>query len=205
VRQSILDAVGHLLGRYGYSKMTVEDIAHEAGIGKGTMYLHFPSKLEAALSWFDRSNQKLQARMRKVAESDAPPARKVRGILIDRVMHRFDAAQSFVESLEELFVAVRPSFFARRASYHETEEQILAEALSDGKSKGDFSFDDPQATAHAMVLATNSLLPYSLSVSQLGRRKEIEASATRIAELMLTGLLQRSQTRTDCNCPGDKL
>ncbi len=54
VREAILDAVGRLLLKYGYRKMTVEDIAREAGIGKGSVYLHFPSKEEVALGWFDR-------------------------------------------------------------------------------------------------------------------------------------------------------
>ncbi len=36
MRDKILDATERLLARYGYAKMTVEDIAREAGIGKGT-------------------------------------------------------------------------------------------------------------------------------------------------------------------------
>ena len=36
MRDKILDATERLLSRYGYAKMTVEDIAREAGIGKGT-------------------------------------------------------------------------------------------------------------------------------------------------------------------------
>jgi AcrR family transcriptional regulator len=204
-RESILDAVGHLLGRFGYSKMTVEDIAREAGIGKGTLYLYFPSKLEAAMSWFDRSNGKLQAKLRKIAGSDLAPAERVRRILIERVMHRFDGAQSLVESLEDLFIAVRPSFFARRVKYHQAEEEILAEVLGEGKARDELACLDPQVTAHLLALATNSLLPYSLSASQLGRRKEIEAAAAGIAELVLTGLLRRSEApvRDSSNISGD--
>jgi len=44
VRDAILDAAERLLARYGYRKMTMDDLASEAGIGKGTTYLHFPSK-----------------------------------------------------------------------------------------------------------------------------------------------------------------
>jgi AcrR family transcriptional regulator len=40
----ILDAAGHLLGRLGYRKVTIEDIARQAGIGKGTIYLHWRTK-----------------------------------------------------------------------------------------------------------------------------------------------------------------
>ncbi|MGW5702703.1 TetR/AcrR family transcriptional regulator [Amycolatopsis japonica] len=40
----ILDAAGVLLSRLGYRKVTIDDIASQAGIGKGTIYLHWPTK-----------------------------------------------------------------------------------------------------------------------------------------------------------------
>ena len=40
-RDTILDAADGLIQRFGYQKTTVDDIAREAGIGKGTIYLHF--------------------------------------------------------------------------------------------------------------------------------------------------------------------
>ena len=41
IREIILDAADRLLARYGYK--TMEDLAQEVGIGKGTIYLHFRS------------------------------------------------------------------------------------------------------------------------------------------------------------------
>lgn len=40
----ILDAAGELLLRLGYRKVTIEDIAGQADVGKGTVYLHWRSK-----------------------------------------------------------------------------------------------------------------------------------------------------------------
>jgi AcrR family transcriptional regulator len=37
IRGRILDAAERLLERYGYRKMTVEELASEAGIGKGSV------------------------------------------------------------------------------------------------------------------------------------------------------------------------
>lgn len=42
----MLDAAGDLLLAHGYRKVTVDDVARRAGVGKGTVYLHWPSKLE---------------------------------------------------------------------------------------------------------------------------------------------------------------
>jgi AcrR family transcriptional regulator len=42
----VLDAAGELLVTFGYRKVTIADVAERAGVGKGTVYLHWPSKLE---------------------------------------------------------------------------------------------------------------------------------------------------------------
>lgn len=42
--QRILEAAGRLIAHYGYDKTTVAEIAQEAGISKGAIYLHFESK-----------------------------------------------------------------------------------------------------------------------------------------------------------------
>jgi AcrR family transcriptional regulator len=44
--QRILDAAANLISHYGYDKTTVRDIANEAHISKGAIYLHFQSKEE---------------------------------------------------------------------------------------------------------------------------------------------------------------
>ncbi|MEZ4674404.1 MAG: helix-turn-helix domain-containing protein [Caldilineaceae bacterium] len=44
--QRILDGTAELLMRYGYDKMSMNDIAEAAGISKGAIYLHFASKDE---------------------------------------------------------------------------------------------------------------------------------------------------------------
>ncbi len=42
----MLDAAGELLLAHGYRRVTIEDVARRAGVGKGTVYLHFASKLD---------------------------------------------------------------------------------------------------------------------------------------------------------------
>lgn len=40
----ILEAAARLVQRYGFDKTTMDEIAHEAGVSKGAIYLHFKSK-----------------------------------------------------------------------------------------------------------------------------------------------------------------
>jgi len=189
-RNLILDATGRLLARYGYKKMSMEDLAREVGIGKGTIYLYFSSKEEVALARIDRVIDRLRDRLRTIARSDAPPAERLRRMLIERVMYRFDSVQHYTESLNAVMAAIRPSLLARRKSHFADEAQIFAGVLKSGKSLGAFTFRDPRVTAEAMLLATTSLLPYSLSVKELGERDEVEAKVTRIANLLLNGIVR---------------
>ena len=193
VKDSILDATDRLLARFGYRKMTVEDIAAEAGIGKGTIYLHFSSKEEVVLSHIDRIVDRLKDRLREIAGSDTTAAERLRLMLLTRVLFRFDSIQHYTQSLNDLLAALRPSLLRRRAQYFESEAQVFEEVLAAGREAGELSFDDTHAIAHALLQATNGLLPYSLSTLELGEREEVEQRTADVANLMLRGLLSRKR------------
>ena len=193
IRDVILDAADRLLARYGYKKMTVEDLAQEVGIGKGTIYLHFPSKEEVVLSHVDRIVERLKVRLLAIARDDAlAPAERLRLMLVERVLYRFDSVQHYTESLTDLLAALRPGLLARRERHFEEESHVLAEVLREGRRAGLFHFHDARATARTLLLATNSLLPYSLSTRELGEREDVEREASRIVQLLLHGLLARA-------------
>jgi AcrR family transcriptional regulator len=199
IRDVILDAADRLLARYGYKKMTVEDLAQEVGIGKGTIYLHFPSKEEVVLSHIDRIVERLKVRLLEIARAPQTPAERLRRMLIERVLFRFDSVQHYTESLSDLLAALRPGLLARRARHFEEEARIIADVLNEGRRSGDFDFRNAQATARTLLLATNALLPYSLSARELGERADVEAEITRIVQLLLSGLLHRSETQAKLN------
>ena len=189
----ILDGVETLLARYGYRKMTMEDLAQEVGIGKGTVYLHFPSKEELVLAHIDRIVDRLLERLREIRREPVAPRERLRRMLVCRVMFRFDSVGHYTQSLNDLLSALRQSFLLRRQRHFQKEIAVFAEALDEGRAAGAFRFDDAKATAQALLWATNALLPYSLSVRELGRRKEIEAAAMCTADLLLDGLVARGR------------
>jgi len=191
VKDAILDATDRLLARFGYKKMTVEDISVEVGIGKGTIYLHFTSKEEIVLSHVDRIVERVKERLREIAGSDAPAPERLRSMLLTRVLYRFDSIQHYTQSLNDLLAALRPGLMARRTLYFEAEAQIFAELLIAGRETGEFDFQDEKATARALLQATNGLLPYSLSTAELGAREEVEQRAAHVADLVMHGLMNR--------------
>jgi AcrR family transcriptional regulator len=185
---AILDATEVLLARSGYQQMTMEDIAREAGVARRTIYLHFKGKEEVALSSIDRVVERLLEQLRCLATDTMPPAERLHAMLIRRVLFRFDSVRDYYQSFTEMFAAIRPIYLARRERYFEAEAVIFAGVLEQGGAAGCFAFEHAHATAHTLLLATNALLPFSLSARELGAREVVEARVRAVADLLLRGL-----------------
>jgi AcrR family transcriptional regulator len=188
IHDLILDAADRLLARYGYRKMTIDDLAREVGIGKGTVYLHFKSKEDVALSRIDRVIEGLKTEMKNLANINQEPAQRLRSMLMLRVLYRFDSVQHYTESINQVLAAIRPALLERRKEYFEAEARIIAGVLKEGRSAGRFFFKDAMTTARALLTATNSLLPYSLSPRELGERELVENRTAQIVDLLVKGL-----------------
>jgi AcrR family transcriptional regulator len=168
--------------------MTMDDLALEVGIGKGTLYLHFRSKEEIALARVDRIVDQLSERLREIAGSNASSAARIRRMLLERVMFRFDSVRHYTESLSDVLAAIRPALMVRHQGHFKQEAEIFAEVLAEGRRDKELLFRDADATARALIVATNALLPNNLSPRELGHRKDVEAEITRIADLLANGL-----------------
>jgi AcrR family transcriptional regulator len=189
--ERILDAADRLLGRYGYQKMTVESLAREAGIGKGTVYLSFESKADVALACIDRMAARVLSKLQAIGASATSPEQRTREMLVERVLYRFDYARPHSSSIDDLLASLRPRLVEHRNEYFRAEAEALARVLEEGSADGAFEVADSRAAAAAMVTATNALLPYSLSVEELGRRDEIARRAHDIIHLLLRGVVRR--------------
>lgn len=174
--------------------MTIDELAAEVGIGKGSVYLHFPSKEEIALSHIDRIVERLKVKLHAAAEGkNSSPEDRLKKMLICRVLHRFDSVQHYTISISDLLAAIRPQLLARRERYFAEEAQIFSKVIVEGQISGTFQKDaDALEIADSLLTATNSLLPLSLSNHELGEREEIEEKVTQLADLLLHGVLRRA-------------
>src|SRR6478672_9572861 len=141
VREAILDATDRLLAQYGYKKMTIDDLAAEVGIGKGSVYLHFTSKEEIVLSHIDRIVERLKDKLRLIAAENISSEERLKKMLVTRVLLRFDSVQHYTVSLNDLLAALRPQVLARRKNYFADEAKIFAGVIAAGQISGEFSAD----------------------------------------------------------------
>ena len=188
IREAILDAVDRRLARFGYKKMTVEGLAEEAGIGKGTVYLHFPSKEEAVLSHVDRIVERLCGRLDTIAAGNGPADLRLHSMLVERVTYRLSAVQHYTQSLDDLLSGIRPLLLERRLRHFAREADRFERVLTEGRRTEVFAAIRVPTTARALIEATNALLPYSLSPQELGDLAGVRRRATAIADLLVGGL-----------------
>ena len=188
VREAILDATDRRLARFGYKKMTIDELAADAGIGKGTVYLHFSSKEEVVLSHVDRIVERLCVRLEGLATKDQPAGDRIKAMLVERVVFRLHSVQHYSEALNDVAAAIRPGLIERRARHFEQEGAIFARVLVDGRRTGEFHVPRAPEAARALLEATNSLLPYSLSPQELGDPAEVQRRTGAVADLLVRGL-----------------
>jgi len=187
-RDAILDATDVLLAKHGYKNMTIDHLADEVGIGKGSVYLHFSSKEEIALSHIDRIIERIKNALVAISQEKSAVDDRLRNMLLERVLLRYDSTQHYTQSLNELLAYLRPKLLERRKHYFEEEAQLLASVIAEGQKEKRFAAGDHLDLARTMVTATNSLLPYSLSALELGDRDEIVDRVHKTADLMIKGL-----------------
>ncbi len=176
--------------RFGFRKMTMDDIARDAGISKRTIYTHFANKEEVGLSSIERVVQFAQQQMAAAAAGEGTIPERLRDMLMARVMARVESVRDYRQSLDELFEAVRPAYLERRKRNFQIEATMIQGMLRAGVAEGYFHLSGDAETAELLLRATNAFLPYSLSVSELGDTEAIRTGVRQLADLLIRGLLR---------------
>lgn len=80
-RNRILDAAQSLFVRYGVKRTSIDDVARESGIAKGTVYLSFKSKAELFAAIAERLCANTLTAARRIAVEATPLNQRLVGIL----------------------------------------------------------------------------------------------------------------------------
>ena len=79
-RARILDAAETIFARHGFFAAKVSDVAKEAGVADGTIYLYFKNKDDLLISLFERRMQQLNGGL-KAAIAGKPPREALRAFI----------------------------------------------------------------------------------------------------------------------------
>lgn len=183
-REAILQASWKLIRHYGYNKTTVEDIAQSAGVGKGTVYLHFRSKAEIMLALTDLTNERIVHDLEQIAAKDTPPADRLRECVLHRIMTLFDIVHRYPHS-QDVIASLLPEIVQRLEGYVRRHGELLGEILRDGVAAGELAVDDPSATGQLLANLFELLTPPHY---RFRSRNSLEEFANQVVDLTLVGL-----------------
>ncbi|MCD6290786.1 MAG: TetR/AcrR family transcriptional regulator [Anaerolineae bacterium] len=149
----ILQAATVCFARQGYHRTTMDDIAHESGVSKGSLYWHFKSKKHLFLTIMDEWMQSITQVLQDVMQKDEMTwAEKLRWAA--------EAIAADIASQQE-FISIAASFWAEMQRDDEVKERMLriyqdmkktlAQIIIAGIQAKEFRPVDPEATA-AMII-----------------------------------------------------
>jgi len=79
--QSIQDAAMRVIARKGMAAATMQEIAEEAGVAKGTIYLYFRDRDELVEKTFETAISQLRDRVEKARDAEPDIERKIRATM----------------------------------------------------------------------------------------------------------------------------
>lgn len=187
-REHILKVADRLLRHYGPQKTTVADVAREAGVGVGSVYLDFPSK-DAIIEELSRARYRavLDAMAAVVTAPGLSYGARLSGALDARLTAFFTLADEGAHACDLVHCGSSPVKTAQ-ASFYDEELSLIARVLREGAAAGELAVPEPEASARVVLHAYVSFMPPWL----FGRdRDEVRRAIAAMHELVLYGLVKR--------------
>ena len=142
----ILRSAQRRFASYGYSKVTMDEIAEDIGMAKASLYYYFPTKEAIFRSVVQHEQSEFLAEARSALDTQASASLKLleyvrlRLKLIERlsaISHMHQQGSHDVKPIvKDLF-----------ATFLEHEIQCVAHVLQEGKKSGELHVEHPQKTA----------------------------------------------------------
>ncbi len=203
--ETIVDAAERLLRSYGYQKMTMTDLAAEAGIGVGTTYLHFASKSDVAVAVAERHHAAILAELTKLSHSDASPAEKLPTMLWFRVKTPYEMIKERLSTVSwqqlsrqgmEFINDVHTSSPTRIQIWKDSEAAVYANVIADGIASNDFVPVEPMETAKTMLTALCGFTPKHLEQLDFNDSQTFENKVKGVIRLLVSGISSSHRTIT---------
>jgi AcrR family transcriptional regulator len=184
-RQGILDAVIGLLMRDGIQGLTMDRVAAEAGVAKGTLYVHFTNKEEILNAALDTSFDPVVRELSSLLlDDDHSPDRKLAEFAL-RNLRFFDERRDLIRVLffdRERVLSEKNHYTSRN---YRTIMQQVADVLDEGVRQGLFVSLDSMKVAAMFIEANMGMVMQRIHDRVSG---DVEKDARQIADIFIDGL-----------------
>jgi AcrR family transcriptional regulator len=184
-RQSIQQAVIQLMCREGLPSVTMDRVAQEVGIAKGTIYLHYRDKQELLDDVKNSSLDPMIAKIDEIFTGDALPEKKLQTYSL-RYLAYFDERRDLFRILlyEREVTRVQSARYQSDRYLHLVDG--TARVIRDGIRKGIFREVDDARGVAAMFVEANLTIMNQRLVDESPR--PVEDDAQLISDLFIRGL-----------------
>ncbi len=198
-RERILDAAETVFAQHGFFAAKVSEIAKEAGVADGTIYLYFKNKDDLLISLFESRMERVNAYLAtNVAKHRAPKEKLIAFIRAYLALVKEQPAAA-----EVLTVELRQSakFMKGQPANPKFAEllRLLASIVADGQAEGIFTDAIPAPVAARMIfgLVDEMALAWLLGdktpeSAPRGKKFDIVRAADWVGALITQGLERRS-------------
>jgi TetR/AcrR family fatty acid metabolism transcriptional regulator len=199
-RQAILQAARQVFARKGFEPATLEAVAREAGLAKGTLYLYFKNKEDLYYHTVLHLLDSLQSNMQARVEQSAGALQKLRAIALGQleyfVRHQ-DTLQLFSPfsnpDLARLHKRLVAPVMERWAGYGQRVTALVEEGQREGTLRQDL---EPRQIALAFLgilsQASQSLVRIGpASALKAGPHETPERMADTVLRILVEGVMRR--------------
>jgi AcrR family transcriptional regulator len=171
-RAQLLDVARRVFGRAGFHRVSMDDVAKEAGVTKPILYDHFDSKEELYVALLDADSASLEERVRSALQ--APIGNR------ERIRRSFDAYFDFVDEHADGFRLFMQETFGGddlfRSNVLGVRERILREVsdLIVHDSQGRIERSDADTVALALIGMAETVAQRDPGGPQAERRRSVE-------------------------------
>ena len=181
-RRAILDAATQVFARYGFRRASIDDVARQADVAKGTVYLYFASKEALFASVVEAVLDEIDRRARAAAKLGSLEERLVAALaakfayLQDLVMRSPHAA----ELLDSSGALTREQVAAEERRYERRLTALVKRAEADGELRPDGAGLSAGAAAALLIRSAYG----SQRPDRAGRPVEVGEVEARLGELV---------------------
>ena len=184
--QQIIDAAIRVFARTGYYNSRVADIAREAGIASGTIYLYFKTKDEILVTLFREKMAEWVESVRVEIATESDPLAKLRRLV---ALH-FSVLEANPDLAEVVQVELRQGHkFFRGASAHEVSAYfaLIGGVLEAGMASRQIRRDLPVKLATKMLFGAMDQVATSWVMGK--RAYRLSDAAEAVAAIFLKGVV----------------
>ncbi|MGE5593911.1 MAG: TetR/AcrR family transcriptional regulator [Betaproteobacteria bacterium] len=195
-RDLILDAAQQVFSKKGFHQATVEEIADVAGVGKGTVYLYFPSKKEVLVALIEERLRELTGELKERVEAVAAGLRTCTEKLRQAISFQMEVlrkSQDFLTVMSGDIGELGQELDRRTREARRAFVAVMETIISEGTRKGEFRDIDPRLASYAV----EGMIIHGAVGLTIGEGAQIsDEHVSQVVDLCLNGIvLQQNDAR----------